>query len=85
MSDVEYEFHLLAVGDVKNCEFQASRHQCCPGVPRQVSVAVDVQMLSGYHDDDHNNEDEDDDDDNHDHYSDYDDEYHYVDTMMEIM
>ena len=40
-----YEFHLLAVGDVKHCEVEAARHQCCPGVSWQVGVAVDVQVL----------------------------------------
>ena len=39
------QFHLLAVGDVKNCELQAARHQCCPGVSGEVGVAVDVQVL----------------------------------------
>ena len=39
------QFHLLAVGDVKNCEVQAARHQCCPGVSWKVGVAVDVQVL----------------------------------------
>ena len=35
------------MGDVENCELQASRHQRCPGVPWKVGMAVDVKVLGG--------------------------------------